>query len=57
MLCDSPLCRDGIVVIKFTKSRKLPRHCFNIKNIYFQVRLDYRSRWYGLHMNMILRSP
>ena len=26
MLCDSPLCRDGIVVIKFTTSRKLPRH-------------------------------
>ena len=30
MLYDSPLCRDGIVVIKFTKSRKLPRHCFYI---------------------------
>ena len=26
LLCDSPLCRDGIVVIKFTKSRKMPRH-------------------------------
>ena len=26
----SPLCRDGIVVIKFTKSRKLPRHLFYI---------------------------
>ena len=24
----SPLCRDGIVVIKFTKSRKLPCHRF-----------------------------
>ena len=23
----SPLCRDGIAVIKFTKSRKMPRHC------------------------------
>ena len=30
LLCDSPLCRDGIVVIKFTKSRKLPRHRFYI---------------------------
>ena len=30
MLCDSPLCRDGIVVIKFTKSRKLSRHRFCI---------------------------
>ena len=28
LLCDSPLCRDGIVVIKFTQPRKLPRHCF-----------------------------
>ena len=28
LLYDSPLCRDGIVVIKFTKSRKLPRHWF-----------------------------
>ena len=27
LLCDSPLCRGGIVVIKFTKPRKLPRHC------------------------------
>ena len=25
----SPLCRDGIVVIKFTKSRKLPRRFLN----------------------------
>ena len=31
LLCDSPLCRGGIVVIKFTKSRKLPRIVF----IYF----------------------
>ena len=31
MLCDSPLCRGGgIVVIKFTKSRKVPRHRFYI---------------------------
>ena len=28
LLCDSPLCRDGIAVIKFTKLRKMPRHCF-----------------------------
>ena len=29
LLCDSPPspCRDGMAVIKFTKSRKLPRHC------------------------------
>ena len=24
----SPLCRDGIAVVKFTQSRKMPRHCF-----------------------------
>merc|ERR1712086_234984 len=24
----SPLCRDMLVVIKFTNSRKLLRHCF-----------------------------
>ena len=30
MLCDSLLCRDGIVVIKFTKSRKMLRHVFLI---------------------------
>ena len=28
LLCDSPLCRDGVVAVKFTKSRKMPRHVF-----------------------------
>ena len=31
MLCDSPLCRDGIVVISFTKSRKTPRHFYVLR--------------------------
>ena len=34
LLCDSPLCRDGIVVIKFAKSRKLPAPWF----LWFYVR-------------------
>ena len=30
LIATVPLCRDGIVVVKFTKSRKLPRHRFCI---------------------------
>ena len=33
MLCDSPRCQGGIVVIKFTKSRNLRRHFFTFYGI------------------------
>ena len=33
MLCDSPLCRDGIVVIKFTKLKKTAAFYFRLQAV------------------------